>query len=228
LVTGIPTITAEFYFFKTLQLWMTMKAYPATIILLIILFVYFAIELVTGAIGSDASLMRLGAIPDSGDLHGQYWRLYTYSLLHSGYIHFLLNTSLLWLTGRIVERRVGGVLMISFYTVAVISGGIFITLWKSLHPTLSVSIGASDGAFGLLATSLVLLYRPVAAGFGHNFSIRVALWLILCSGIAISFLPGISFVGHLVGLVLGVIFGFTVPVRKSKENSSFDDLKFNK
>ena len=194
-----------------------MKSYPATIILLGILFCYFAIELAFGALGNDVTLLHLGAISDSGDLQGQYWRLFTFSLLHSGYLHLLTNCVLLWWLGRIVEQRVGGIFMVSIYIGSVLSGGLMITLWKSLHPTLSVSLGASDGVFGLLSASLVLLYRPAAAEFGERARIRKTLWLILGVGIAISFLPGISFAGHLAGLLCGAILGFIVPVPATKE-----------
>jgi len=190
----------------------SMKSSPATVTLLTILFVYFAIELVSGAIGNDRLLLGLGALSDSGEIHGEYWRLLTYSLLHSDYVHLLLNASLLFWTGRIVERRVGGVFMVCIYGTSVLSGGLLLTWWKSLHPTLSVTLGASAGAFGLLAASLVLLYRPAAAGFGQAPRIRVASWSILCVGLAISFLPGVSFVGHLAGFASGAVLGFALPV----------------
>jgi rhomboid protease GluP len=199
------------------------KSYPASMILLGLLFVCFAVELASGAMGSDSSLLRLGAIPDSGGLHGQYWRLFTYSLLHSGYLHLVMNSALLWWTGRIVERRVGGVSMISIYVSSVLSGGLLLAWWKSLHPTLTVSLGASAGVFGILAASLVLLYRPAAYGFGQHSRIRGSLWLMLGAGIAISFLPGVSFVGHLGGLASGAILGFFVPVLTAKESRSLDD-----
>ena len=189
-----------------------------------ILFFYFAIELASGAIGNDLILLHLGAIPDSGGLQGEYWRLFTYSLLHSGYLHLMANCVLLWWIGRIVEKRVGGISMVSIYGVSVLSGGLIITLWKSLHPTLSVSLGASDGVFGLLSASLVLLYRPAAAGFRQRARIRKTLWLILGVGIVVSFLPGISFVGHVAGLVCGAILGFIVPFPATKENRSLEDL----
>jgi membrane associated rhomboid family serine protease len=113
--------------------------------------------------------------------------------------------------------------MLCIYSVAVLSGGILITWWKSVHPTLSVSLGASDGIFGLLSGSLVLLYRPAAAGFGQRSRIRGFLWLVLAAGIAISFLPGVSLVGHLGGLVFGAILGLAVPILTAKKIGNPDD-----
>jgi rhomboid protease GluP len=190
----------------------------ATTSLVSILCIFFVVEVASEAIGSDSALLALGALPDSGQLQGQYWRFFTYSLLHGGYVHLLLNCSLLWWTGRIVERRVGAIPTVSIYGLSVLAAGIFISWWKSLHPTLGVSIGASAGVFGVLSASLVLLYRPSAAGFGQPSRIRGFLWLIAGIGVVTSFLPGISFVGHLGGLVSGTILGSIIPVLKENES----------
>jgi len=194
-----------------------MKSYPATTILLGLLIGFFVIEMNSGAVGVNAELLRLGAMPDTGGLQGQYWRVFTYSILHYDALHILLNGFLIWWTGRIVERRVGGLALVGLYLAAVISGGVLVAWWKSLHPTPSVTVGASAGAFGFLAASLVLIHRPVAAGFGQSRVVRVLLWSILVVGITISFLPGVSFMGHLAGLVCGVVLGFFLPVRAIEE-----------
>jgi rhomboid protease GluP len=185
--------------------------YPATTTILVILIGHFVMEIVFNAFSNDAFLLRLGAISDSGDLRGQYWRLFTYSLLHSGYAHLIMNSSLLWWTGTIVERRIKGISMICIYVLSVLSGGLLVTYWKSLHPTLGVTIGASAGIIGLLAAALVLTYHPAMQDFEHSNRLRVALWLTLVAGIVISLIPGVSFAGHLGGLICGALLGYTFP-----------------
>jgi membrane associated rhomboid family serine protease len=113
--------------------------------------------------------------------------------------------------------------MISIYVSSVLSGGVLLAWWKSLHPTLTVSLGASAGAFGMLSASLVLLERPAPYGSGQRSRIRGSLWLILGAGMAISFLPGVSFVSHLGGLASGAILGFILPVLTARKNRSLDD-----
>lgn len=102
--------------------------------------------------------------------------------------------------------------MVIVYCAAVLSGGILIALWKSFQPTLSVTVGASAGIYGLLSASLVLLYRPSAAIFGQSRLIRRISWSIFGVGVAISFVPGVSFIGHLAGLISGAILGLVVPI----------------
>jgi membrane associated rhomboid family serine protease len=50
----------------------------------------FLVELARGAVGNDAGLLRLGALPDSGLIHHEYWRLITCGFLHWDLRHLLL------------------------------------------------------------------------------------------------------------------------------------------
>ena len=67
----------------------------------------FGIEPTTNSVGSDNALLRLGALPDDGQLRSEFWRIATYSFLHFNWLHLVLNLALLWWVGRIVERQVG-------------------------------------------------------------------------------------------------------------------------
>lgn len=190
-----------------------MKRYPCTVFLLGSVLLMFGVELAVGAIGSDARLLALGAIPDSGEMGREYWRLLTYAWLHAGYPHLAINAALLWWVGRIVERRTGSSAMLVVYLGCSIAGGILI-MWKaSMYPRPGASLGASAAVSGLLTCALVLLYRPSAAAFGQALWVRVTLWAILLCGLGISFLPGVSLMGHVAGLGLGALLGFLVPVR---------------
>jgi hypothetical protein len=57
-----------------------MKPGTGTIILVAALLAAFGIELASHSVGNEALLLKLGALPDNGELHSQYWRLATYSL----------------------------------------------------------------------------------------------------------------------------------------------------
>src|SRR5438067_8746380 len=78
-----------------------------TLLLIVAIAIGFGIELATNSVGNDAALLKLGALPDDGQLHGEYWRIATYSFLHFNWLHLLLNVGLLFWVGRIVERQVG-------------------------------------------------------------------------------------------------------------------------
>lgn len=194
-----------------------MKNSPCTTVLLGSLLLLFVVELATGALGNDPQLMRLGAISDDGALGSQYWRLLSYAWLHASYLHFAMNFALLWWVGRLVERRIGSFATLAVYLAGGLAGGALIAWNASVHPKPGTSVGASAAIAALLVCGLVLVYRPSAAHFGQALWVRVTLWAILVSALAVSFLPGVSLAGHVGGLAVGLLGGFVVPVRGAKK-----------
>lgn len=193
------------------------KQYPATLILLASIFLVFIVELATGAIGNDARLLALGAISDSAGIGKEYWRLLTYAWLHAGYFHLTMNCLLLWFVGRLVERRISSWQMLLVYIACALAGGVSIVLRVSEHPKPGVSLGASAAVSGLLTCALVLVYRVGGKQFPQPGWLPAMLWAILVVDLAVSFLPGVSLVGHLGGLVLGGLLGLLVRYRPVNE-----------
>jgi membrane associated rhomboid family serine protease len=171
----------------------------ASAALFLLLGAAFLGERAAGAVGSDERLLALGALPDGGGLHGQYWRLLTFGFLHSGTLHFLLNSLLLLLAGPAVERRAGPLRFALVFLGASIASGAAILVKHEAWPASGVSVGASGGMFGLLGAALVLVWRAR----GERPLARALLGAALAGGLAYSLLPGISLLGHLVGLAVG-------------------------
>src|SRR5216684_3977652 len=159
----------------------------------------FVLECATGAVGNDARLLGLGALPDSGQLDHEYWRLITFGFLHYDLKHVLLNTVLLLLVGPIVERRAGTAWVLLIFLSASVASGAGILFKHQLWPSQGASIGASGGLFGLLGAALVMVNRlPSQSRF-----VRVGLIVVLAVGLTYSVLPGVSLVGHIVGFIVG-------------------------
>ena len=102
-----------------------------TIVLVLALLGVFALELATRSVGNDSALLKLGALPDNGDLHGEYWRLATYSFLHFNGVHLLVNVLLLFWIAGILERRAGAALTGAIYLCSVLSSAFVILLVHS-------------------------------------------------------------------------------------------------
>ena len=187
-----------------------MKSAPGTLILSLILVATFGIEIYTHNMGNEVALLGLGALPGDGHLNGEYWRLITYAFLHFNNMHLILNLALLLWVGRIVERRVGIARAALIYGVSILISGIAILIKDSLYPAPGSSVGASGGIFGLLAAALILVYRRDMATFGQDRGLRMGLWICVGIGIGMSFLPGVSFAGHLGGLISGLILGVII------------------
>ena len=168
----------------------------------------FLVELARGAVANDAGLLRLGALPDSGPIHHEYWRLLTFGFLHWDLRHLLLNTLLLFLLGPIVERRAGTVGLLIIFLSASVASGAGILVKHQIWPAEGVSLGASGGMFGLLGAGLVVAFRRPSPS-----RLRTVLMATLVLGLVYSFLPGVSMIGHIVGLIIGTTMGFVIPLK---------------
>ena len=193
-----------------------MKPGTGTIILVAALLAAFGIELASHSVGNEALLLKLGALPDNGELHSQYWRLATYSLLHLNGTHLLVNAMLLLWIGRIVESRVNIADASAIYVSSVLCSAALILLVHHLYPKTGATMGASGGVFGLLAAALIISYRQKAEPLDRQSRLRTLLWIALLVGLGISLLPGISMAGHVGGLIGGAV---VAPVARLQKNA---------
>jgi membrane associated rhomboid family serine protease len=122
------------------------------------------------------------------------WRLVTSGFLHFGPIHLALNMIALWIIGRDIEPVLGRARFLAVYALALLGGGVSVFLFSDVN---GGTAGASGAVWGLMGALLVLVLRlklnpqPVLAVIAINA--------------VISFLPGISLLGHLGGFVTGCL-----------------------
>ena len=169
----------------------------------------FLVELASNAVGNDARLLGLGALPDSGQIHHEYWRLVTAGFLHYDLTHLMLNTLLLLLLAPVVERGAGVAWVLLIFLSASVTSCLGILIKHQLWPAQGVSLGASGGLFGLLGAGLVLVFFRLRS---QSFLVRIRLAVVLVGGLAYSVLPGISMVGHIVGLLVGTAIALLIPL----------------
>lgn len=184
-----------------------MRAVPGSILLFCAIAIVFGVEIARGAIDNDAGLLSLGALPDNGQLHGEYWRLLTFGFLHANVLHLVLNTALIWLTGPAVERRAGTAWFLIVFLSGSIVSGISIFAKHIRSPAAGTTVGASGGLFALLAVALILLFRSPS----QSPQLRQVLLVALIVGLLYSFPPGVSMVGHTSGLIVGAILAIFIP-----------------
>src|SRR5438270_4275394 len=179
-----------------------------TIALLVAIVIAFGIELATNSVGHDDALLKLGALPDNGQLHGEFWRIGTYSFLHFNWLHLVLNVGLLWWIGRIVEEQLGTGRGALIYFVSVFFSAAVILLVHNWHPKEGATVGASGGVFGLLGAALIVSYRR-----NSDDRLQRSLWIVLAVGFGVSLLPGISMAGHIGGIIGGILAALVVKMR---------------
>jgi len=168
----------------------------------------FLLELARNAVGNDARLLGLGALPDSGQIHHEYWRLITAGFLHYDLRHLMLNTLLLLLIGPVVERRAGVAWLLLIFLTASVASFVSILIKHQLWPSQGVSLGASGGVFAVLGAALVLVFRLRS----QNRRLRIRLAMVFVGGLTYSVLPGISMIGHVTGLLVGAAIALLIPL----------------
>jgi membrane associated rhomboid family serine protease len=125
---------------------------------------------------------------------GEWWRLVTAAFLHIGPVHLAMNMLGLLLFGSELERQLGRWRFLVLYVVSLLGGAAAIQLFGSPGGYVA---GASTAIYGLLGALGVLL-------LANRQDVRGLLTL-LAINVLISFLPGVSLLGHLGGLVAGAV-----------------------
>ena len=147
-------------------------------------------------------------------IHGQIWQLLTFQFLHSDLWHLLLNSVVIYLFGRSLEDSLGLKRFLQLYFLSGVAGGLLQITVGLLFPShFGVTVGASAGAFGLVAafatlnpeqplTALVAFFIPVTmrAKFLLLFSGLIALYGILVPR------DSIAHAAHLGGLIWGMAY----------------------
>jgi membrane associated rhomboid family serine protease len=126
-----------------------------------------------------------------------YWRLVTSGFLHAGVLHILFNMYLLYLLGQMLEPALGSWRFGVLYLVALLGGAC-----GALVQTAGPTVGASGAVFGLMGAAFAEQRRrgidPFQTGIGG---------LIVINLIFSFAFHGISWGGHIGGLVAGVLAG---------------------
>lgn len=100
----------------------------------------------------------------------EVWQLVTYSFLHGGNLHILVNMLALFTFGRDIERLFGSTWYLKYYFVCVVVAALshlVVTAWMGGPPV--PTVGASGGVFGLLLAygiyfprrTVILLFPPI-------------------------------------------------------------------
>jgi membrane associated rhomboid family serine protease len=125
---------------------------------------------------------------------GEWWRLVTGGFLHADLLHIALNMVLLWFLGSQIEAKLGTARFGLVYLTGLLGGSL-----GALVQTQGVTVGASGAVFGLAGYLLVEMRRQGVNPFQSQLGFLIIINLVL------SFRPGVSWGGHLGGLVFGAL-----------------------
>src|SRR5215471_11494489 len=126
---------------------------------------------------------------------GDWWRLMTSMFLHASIVHIGFNMVALYFIGTPVEQYLGRARYLGLYFVSGLAGSTGALLQAPLTPV----VGASGAIFGILGAMLIIEWQVTGRLAGQAMT-----WIVI--NLVISFsIPGISWGGHIGGLIGGIL-----------------------
>lgn len=202
----------------------TLQARPApvTILLAVLSAALLGLTMLwQGQSDSLTVLVQLGARVRPFIRDGEWWRLLSASLLHTGPVQLGVNLLALLSLGVSLEKHLGSMPLLGLYTLSALAGGVLSLLIPGLLPgstLLQVAVGSSGALCGFLGAAAVIVLAPgvVVRSQAQRLQ-KLALGnVVLCA--VLSFLPGVDRVANLAGVVCGaalILSGVLRPLRLS-------------
>ena len=140
------------------------------------------------------------------------WRMLTAGFVHdwNGPWHILLNSYAIWIFGRQLEPMLGALRFLVLYLSSIFGGSVAV-LWLS-DPRIPV-VGASGALFGLMGAYFIVL-RTIG---GNPTQIFALIAINFSLGF---FVSGISWEGHLGGLVTGLLIALVYARNRNPKQSA--------
>jgi membrane associated rhomboid family serine protease len=157
---------------------------------------YLAIALRDGRIDGLGPTSTNLAVYGPAVHNGEWWRLFTSSIVHYGLLHLFFNMLVLWLVGRVLEPGAGALRFTEIYVVSVLAGSAG-ALLVSPH---EFTGGASGGVFGVAAAATLVMQRQGVRFWDTGFGPLLVINLLF------SFYDSnVSIGGHIGGLIGGAL-----------------------
>jgi len=124
---------------------------------------------------------------------GDFYRLATSAFLHYGILHLLFNMWALYIVGPPLEQWLGRLRYVALYALSALGGSVMVYLFSPLN---AATVGASGAVFGLFGATFVVARKL-------RLDVRWVVALIVINLVLTFSIPGISWQGHLGGLITG-------------------------
>ncbi len=143
---------------------------------------------------------------------GQYYRLFTGTILHGGFFHLLFNCYALYVIGSQIENFLGKIK----YPIIYLFSGLIGALFSMTFNDSTASIGASGAIFGLMG-ALVYFGYYYRVYLGNVVKSQIIPLILLNLGLGF-FLGGVDNWAHIGGLVGGTMMTMALGIKDKTSN----------
>jgi len=168
----------------------------------LLILINWAVFIILAARGKETLQWRnhWGSMWPYGVLWGQWWRPLTHMFLHRDPFHILINTLLIYVFGRKVERALGHGGFLFLYLSAGLVSSLADWLYFNMHYSGSVgSSGAMSGIFG----AYFFLYHQILYRVSHKARRIAWLWILF---FVLAYMPGLfASIAHILGMATGFL-----------------------
>ncbi|HYM44723.1 MAG TPA: rhomboid family intramembrane serine protease [Solirubrobacteraceae bacterium] len=151
-----------------------------------------------GALLGSSELPQLAG---QGVAHGQWWRLVTSGFLHENLLHIGFNMLVLYYLGTMLEPALGHVKFGVIYAVSLLTG----SLGALLVAPHDLTVGASGAVFGIMGAAAVEMRARQIPIMQSGVGMLILINLIFSFTV-----PGISWGGHIGGLIGGALAALVI------------------
>lgn len=153
------------------------------------------------------------ALAGEAPLAPTLWPFLTSLFLHGGWLHLVNNLVFLAVFGTLVERHLGGLLLVLLFFATGIAGSLLqVAFPYDFGPPASLVVGASGGLFGIMGVALTCGAPAMRHGSPQRrlliilIAINAVIGLVSASGVTGDLLL-IGWQSHLGGFLAGLLLG---------------------
>jgi membrane associated rhomboid family serine protease len=182
-----------------------------TVVLLMVNAIVFLVQLAANISATGAEIeYKYFALSLAGLGHGYVWQLLTFQFMHSGWMHIIFNSLVIYFFGRPVEMALGWRHFLTLYLTSGVIGGLVQMLFTVLGVFTDFPVlGASAGASGLVAAFAILHWQERFSMIFYFIPLNMTGKTLLIVELVLAFMgmltpnSGIANAAHLGGILAG-------------------------
>ena len=175
-----------------------------------ILAMTLAIGLSSILLGQEERWFEWLALTKTGIAAGEYWRLFSVTLVHAGFLHLAFNMYALYIIGPTVEALYGSRRFLLIYLACAAAASTTSYVFSDAE----VAVGASGAVFGLFGVLLVAdrIHKPALTRQTRGLTMQIG--VLIAVNLIIGFTSSdIDNAAHIGGLLAGCWLGLTMVPR---------------